>query len=58
MAPRTERVSAMIYQFPVKPASLLTLQHPDSLHRRPTIAHDSCWYHDEAIRKDECVTRD
>lgn len=54
MTPSTERVSAKIYQFPVKTVrSAMPQTSPTDSARFSDLAYDSCWYHEEAVRDAE-----
>jgi hypothetical protein len=54
MTPSAERVSAKIYQFPVKTVRPGTPQaSPTDSARFSDLAYDSCWYHEEAVRDAE-----
>lgn len=51
MNPIVERVSAKIYQFPIKRVGSRPSQLVDT-RDYCSAALDTCWYHDEAVRQD------
>jgi hypothetical protein len=67
MTPDVERVSAKIYQFPLKrmrmqPAPAMRMQPAPAMRMQPAPAEtradaslpvlDDCWYHEEAVRQE------
>ncbi|MET3585461.1 hypothetical protein ABID21_001570 [Pseudorhizobium tarimense] len=56
MTPDVERVSAKIYQFPIKRMSLRSAEtQPPADYCAAAL--DSCWYHDEAVRQERTPPR-
>lgn len=51
MTPDVERVSAKIYQFPIKRMKLRLAEKQAEVDYCAA-ALDNCWYHDEAVRQD------
>ncbi|MFN7024930.1 MAG: DUF2735 domain-containing protein [Pseudorhizobium sp.] len=52
MTPDVERVSATIYQFPLKRINSRERRTTDPKDYC-TAALESCWYHDEAVRQEQ-----
>ncbi len=56
MTPDVERVSAKIYQFPLKRVKMRETRQADP-NKYCTAALESCWYHDEAVRQEQKAPR-